>query len=65
MAFTEQEIIRQDFVDHTIFELLQELTPTVSELEWNYEAISEIRKVIQSHLVRKMKVCTQQEFYPM
>ena len=64
MAFTEQEIIRQDFVDHTIFELLQELTPTVSELEWNYEAISEIRKVIQSHLVRKMKVCTQQEFYP-
>ena len=65
MAFTEQEIIRQDFVDHMIFELLQELTPTVSELEWNYEAISEIRKVIQSHLVRKMKVCTQQEFYPM
>lgn len=64
MPLTKEQMIRQDFVDHSIFELLQDLTPTVSELEWDFEAITEIRDAIQDFLVRKQHVCTQEAFYP-
>lgn len=63
MELTEQQIKRQDFVDNAIFELINELFPSDKEMEWNIEAIGEIRDAIQSQFVTR-GFCTEQEFYP-
>lgn len=63
MELTKQQIKRQDFVDNAIFDLINELIPSEKELEWDIEAIGEIRDAIQSQLVEK-GFCTEQEFYP-
>jgi len=53
MELTEQQIKRQDFVDNAIFELINELFPSDKEVEWDIEAIGEIRDAIQSQLVTR------------
>jgi hypothetical protein len=63
MELTAQQIERQDFVDNAIFELINELILSEKEMEWDIEAIGEIRDAIQSQLVEK-GFCTKQEFYP-
>ena len=63
MELTKQQIERQDFVDNAIFELINELIPSEKEMEWDIEAIGEIRDALQSQLVAK-GICTEQEFYP-
>ena len=63
MELTAQPIERQDFVDNAIFELINELILSEKEMEWDIEAIGEIRDAIQSQLVEK-GFCTKQEFYP-
>ena len=63
MELTEQQIERQDFVDNAIFNLIDELVPSDKEMEWDIEAIGEIRDAIQSQLVTR-GFCTDQEFYP-
>lgn len=63
MELTEQQIERQDFVDNAIFNLIDELVPSDKEMEWDIEAIGEIRDAIQSQLVTR-GFCTDQDFYP-
>ncbi len=63
MELTAQQIERQDFVDNAIFELINELILSEKEMEWDIEAIGEIRDAIQSQLVEK-GFCTKQDFYP-
>ncbi len=63
MALTAQQIERQDFVDNAIYNLINELIPSNKEMEWNIEAIAEIRDAFQAQLVER-GICTAQEFYP-
>ena len=63
MALTAQQIERQDFVDNAIYNLINELIPFDKEMEWNIEAIAEIRDAFQAQLVER-GICTAQEFYP-
>ena len=63
MELTKQQIERQDFVDNMIFRMINELTPSGKEIEWDIELIANIRDVIQSELVKK-GVCSDQVFYP-
>jgi hypothetical protein len=63
MKLTKLQIERQDFVDNAIFNLINELIPSDKEMEWDIEAIGEIRDAIQAKLVDK-NICTEQEFYP-
>lgn len=63
MELTEQQIKRQDFVDNAIFGLINELLPSDKEVEWDIEAIGEIRDAILSQLVKR-GLCMEQEFYP-
>lgn len=63
MELTEQQIERQDFVDNRIFKFINELVPSDKEMEWDIEAIGEIRTAIQSLFVTR-GFCTDQEFYP-
>jgi len=58
------KIERQDFVDNTIFDMLEELNPSHHELEWDIKPISEVREVIIQHFVNELKICTEDEFYP-
>lgn len=63
MELKTKQIERQDFVDNAIFKLINELIPSDNEMEWNIEAIGEIRDSIQSQIVTR-GFCTKQEFYP-
>ena len=63
MQLTAQQIERQDFVDNTIQELINELIPSDKKMEWNIDIIAEIRDAVQAQLVGN-GYCTAQEFYP-
>jgi len=62
---TEREKIHKwDFVDNTIFEMIENLNPSTKELEWDIKPISEIREVLVSYFVEELKLCTENDFYP-
>lgn len=61
---TLNEIKRQDFVDNKIYQLLNEINPTLSVIDWNIEIIGEIRDKISECFNSKLNICTEKEFYP-
>jgi hypothetical protein len=63
MELNKKQIERQDFVDNSIFELLQSLNPTEQDFDWDIEMIADIRDAIQYHIIKKTN-CSEQEFYP-
>jgi hypothetical protein len=60
---TKEQMERQDFVDNSIFELLQALNPTDKSFDWDIEAISDVRYIIQQYIIGKTN-CSEQDFYP-
>jgi len=63
MELDKKQIERQDFVDNSIFELLQSLNPTDKNFDWDIEMIANIRDEIQYYIIEKVN-CSEQEFYP-
>ena len=63
MELNKKQLERQDFVDNSIFELLQSLNPTDKNFDWDIEMIANIRDTIQSWIIEKTN-CSEQEFYP-
>jgi len=62
---TENQKIEQwDFVDNTIFELINKLNPSENVIEWDIKHISEIREVLVNIYVNELQLCTVDEFYP-
>ncbi len=61
---TDEQIKRQDFVDNAIHGLLSELNPSQKNVEWNIEAIGEIRDLICYWLVECMRITDEKSFYP-
>ena len=64
MELSKKQIDRQDFVDNSIYKLLQNLNPSVLEIKWDIDQISQIREEIENIIVKKMNLCSEQEFYP-
>ncbi|MCD6162743.1 MAG: hypothetical protein J7K40_10070 [candidate division Zixibacteria bacterium] len=64
MMLTEQQIKRQDFVDNSIFELLQKLNMSGNEIEWDIEIIADIREQIRFWLVDNLQLSDEMTFYP-
>jgi hypothetical protein len=64
MELSKKQIERQDFVDNSIFELLQSLNPTVKQLDWDIDIIGEIRDVIRSYFIENIDYFDEQTFYP-
>jgi hypothetical protein len=63
MNLNKKQIERQDFVDNSIYELLQSLNPTDKFIDWDIEMIAEIRDRIQYYITIKTN-CSEQDFYP-
>ena len=61
---TKQQIERQDFVDNSIFELMQRLNPSNREIELNIEMIGDVRDVIEEWLVERLHFTDIVAFYP-
>ena len=64
MELNRKQIERQDFVDNSIFELLNNVNPTLKNLEWNIEIISEVREVIRIYFENILYDFPEQDFYP-
>jgi hypothetical protein len=62
--YTQAETERQDIVDNLIYQLLTDLAPWGSEIDWDMEYIAEVRDVIQEILVDELGLMTEQKFYP-
>jgi len=60
---TKQQIERQDFADNQVFELIQKLAPA-AKIEWDIEMIGNIRDSIQTQIVSKKKLMSEEKFYP-
>ena len=60
---TEEQIKRQDSVDNAIYQLIQELNPTVDEIRWDIEMIGDVRDVIGDWIVERLKITDEQNFY--
>jgi hypothetical protein len=71
---TRKELDQQDTVDGAIHDLIEDLAIPFLEdkpdfnpddpITWDIEDISSIREIIQDILVKKLKVCTEMQFYP-
>ena len=61
---TNEQIARQDFVDNSIFELLQSLNPSSQEIDWDIEAVGTVRDCITQLLAEKLKITDEMSFYP-
>ena len=61
---TDGEIARQDFVDNSISELVDIVNPTDKEIAWDIEMIGDIRDCINLWVTKRLKLCSEQEFYP-
>jgi len=61
---TNQQIVRQDFVDNKIFELINELLPPSKKVEWDIAIISTVRESIRQEIVDELKIMNESEFYP-
>jgi len=62
--FTGAETDRQDIVDNLIYQLLTDLAPWGTEIDWDTEYIAEVRDVIQEILVDELGLMTEMQFYP-
>jgi hypothetical protein len=63
-TFNYNQLKRQDFVDNAIYELLCSVNPSQQEIEWNIEAIGEIRDLIRLWLVERLAITDEMTFYP-
>ncbi len=63
MELTNEQIKRQDFVDNRIFELIQELNSTQTQIDWDIEMIGEVRDCVQNWLTEKAQI-DELSFYP-
>ena len=60
---TSEQIERQDSVDNAIYQLIQELNPTVDEIRWDIEMIGDVRDVIGDWIVERLKITDEHNFY--
>lgn len=61
---TMKEIRRQDYVDMSIFELICQVNPTDTELNWDINIVAHVREAIQHCLVEKLGIVDDYSFYP-
>jgi len=60
--FTEEQLMRQDFVDNQIYDIVKRLISLKREIKWNIKMIADIRDTIQHWLVDKYKIVDELEF---
>jgi len=61
---TRNQIIRQDFVDNSIYDLINLIKPTSKPIDWNIELIGVVRDSLKSVIVDRLYICNEMEFYP-
>jgi hypothetical protein len=61
-----EEIARQDKIDNAIMELIIQSAPPEKrdQIDYDYDAIAEVRDALQYVLCHKLELMTAEEFYP-
>ena len=60
---TDDQLKRQDFIDNSIFSLVQTINPTTQKISWDIEMIGNIRDVVVDELEKKLGI-SEFEIYP-
>lgn len=61
---SDSQIARQDAVDNVIYELIQSIHPSTTQISWNMEVIADIRNCLREWIVDRYELCDDQSFYP-
>jgi len=61
---SDSQIARQDAVDNLIYELIQSIHPSTTQISWNIEIIGDIRNCLREWIVDRYELCDDQSFYP-
>ncbi|HEY4487631.1 MAG TPA: hypothetical protein VI483_02595 [Candidatus Paceibacterota bacterium] len=64
MTLTKKQIERQDFVDNSIFELINDLLPSDKKIDWDIELIANVRETIRKEALGKSSIADEKGFYP-
>lgn len=64
IELTKEQIKRQDFVDIAIYDLLQNVSPSWRQVEWNIEMIADLRERIRYWFVEYLNLTDEMTFYP-
>ena len=65
MTMEERMKINQhDFVDNEIWDLIVNLYPARDDIKYDGNIVNQVRSVLLNYYVNKLKVCTEEEFYP-
>lgn len=57
-------MVRQDFVDNKVYELINTLLPKSRQIDWDIEVIGNIRDSIYNEVSRKVNGVNERRFYP-
>jgi len=60
----QMKLNQQDLVDNFIWDLIVNLYPVHDDIKFDGNIINQIRSVLSDYYVNKLKVCTEDEFYP-
>jgi len=60
----QMKLNQQDLVDNFIWDLIVNLYPAHDDIKFDGNIINQIRSVLSDYYVNKLKVCTEDEFYP-
>ncbi|MBN1901949.1 hypothetical protein JW926_11560 [Candidatus Sumerlaeota bacterium] len=60
----QNQIMRQDFVDNAIYDLINLINPTSKPIDWDIELIGIVRDSLKSAIVDRLNICNEMEFYP-
>ena len=60
MCLTDDQIQRQDFVDNKINQLIKDLAPESTEIEWDIHLISKIRDSVEDVVINDLKLMSEQ-----
>ena len=61
--FTKKEILRQDFVDNEVFDLINKLLSPTASIDWDIEIIGNVRDAIRREVTDR-QIMSEQELYP-
>ncbi|GMO35886.1 MAG: hypothetical protein Ta2B_16020 [Termitinemataceae bacterium] len=64
VELNNEQIARQDFVDNAIYDLVNNLNPSIKSIAWNIEYISRIRDVLNKLYTSDLSLCDENTFYP-
>jgi len=62
--FSKEQLAQQDFIDNSIMELINKVSPLKFEIRYQGQFVFKIREALIELFSKELKVCSEKAFYP-